>query len=129
MTFTFGSPGNNGTVAFASSSITTHANDTIDVAAGTLQATDTSLSTLLSQADSTVIEAGATIKSPGLALDIKSLSGSGALKDSGGAATLTLHQGTFGGVISGAFGVNVASDVYFTGANTYTGGTLIAAAP
>ena len=69
--------------------------------------------------------AGATLDLNGVNVAVGSLAGAGAIVNSGAAVTLTIHGGSFGGVISGPIAVDIGQTTVLQGANTYTGGTTI----
>ena len=132
---TFGSPGNTGTVALGSTVTPPNAPSLpLTVAFGTLQ-NGTGLNTLLLNAPSLTVNAGATFAVNDLATSLLDLEGSGNVTLGKNAATvLTLKlQSTsqvFNGVISGSGAVNfnaanIPDTLTLTGANTYTGGTAI----
>ena len=123
---TFGSVGNTGTISLGSGVTVGNNIDSATVAFGTLL-NGAEVSQLLANVV-TIVNAGATLAIADLNTTVNSLEGSGSITLGTKTATvLTLQGATFGGVISGAGSVNVASQTIFTGANTYTGGTTIAA--
>ncbi|MEZ0255741.1 MAG: beta strand repeat-containing protein [Chthoniobacter sp.] len=127
-TLTFGSVGNTGTVTLGSG-VTLGANITgVTVAFGTL-ADGGGFSQLVSPSQvTTTVNAGAKLALQDISTTINSLKGSGAVTLGVKATTaLTLNAATFGGIISGAGSVTTGNPLIFTGANTYTGGTTIAA--
>jgi autotransporter-associated beta strand protein len=125
---TFGSTGNVGTVAIGSG-MTLGSNITAaTVAFGTLSNGGELGQLVASGQVTTTVNAGATLALNDLSTEVASLKGAGAVKLGTKAATvLTLDSATFGGVISGSGSVDVNGTTIFTGANTYTGGTKIAA--
>jgi fibronectin-binding autotransporter adhesin len=123
---TFGSPGNAGTVvvtgfkSIANGSALTVANGTLRNGGGLNSYTNT--------ANSTTVNAGATLDLAGQSLAVASLDGNGKVAlGTNPATTLSLGNADFGGVISGAGQVAASGSqtVILTGANTYTGGTTI----
>jgi autotransporter-associated beta strand protein len=128
-----GAPGADGTVvAHASAGVEREGvrPQPSQISSGTLKAGDSSLGNLLS---SLIINAGATLDIAGFNITLDSLNGSGTVKDSGAAATLTVGSGNasnFSGSITGAISLVVVGDgtatpTTLTGANTYTGTTTI----
>jgi autotransporter-associated beta strand protein len=126
----FGSPGNAGSVTFASNAIeTTSTSEFIDVAFGTLRNAGP-LSALTTKAVQTSVEKGATLSLNDINLEVKNLTGSGSLTlGTKPLTTLFIDGGGFQGVISGAGRIDAAAagggTVTLTGANTYTGATFI----
>lgn len=128
----FGSPGNTGVVAFGPFGPGFNVNNTctIEVAAGTLRNTSSAFNFYVSSAASTTVDVGATLDINDSTVFVRNLQGSGTVKLGVSAATnLIVLAGNFGGVISGAGQVTKFSPgmLALTGANTYTGGTTIAA--
>jgi hypothetical protein len=93
---------------------------TVDVAAGTQLVSDGSMGQLLVPADSTTIEAGATLNIGTDGVAIGNLLGAGTILGTGG-ADLQVMTGDFAGVIRGAISVEVSGAFEITGANTFTG--------
>ncbi|HXU99205.1 MAG TPA: autotransporter-associated beta strand repeat-containing protein [Caulobacteraceae bacterium] len=126
----FGDAGDAGTVVLKISSALNILDPTltkVEVRAGVLEAGDDELSVVLNNVEATRIDSGATIDAAGHSLEINSLSGVGAVTNSGPAATLTLFNSTsYGGVISGRFSlVEFDGDATLTGDETFTGTAVI----
>ncbi|RIX83537.1 autotransporter outer membrane beta-barrel domain-containing protein [Acidovorax cavernicola] len=133
-TVVFGSATENGTIRLGGGGggggISSDA--VIVVAGGTLQAADAGLpGFILSNAASTTVDTGATLDLNGYSLTIRNLQGAGTLNTSaGGAAQFTsVRSGTFAGAItgSGQFVKTGPESLTLSGANSHTGGTVIAA--
>ncbi len=92
---------------------------TVDVAAGTQLISDGNMGQLLFTADSTTIEAGATLNIGTQGVSIGNLLGAGTIIGSGG--NLDVKDGDFAGVIRGSSNVEVSGDFEITGRNTFTG--------
>lgn len=132
----FGSTGNTGTIEI-SGGLSIADDSTLTVAGGTLRSTGKGKLTFLTEVvASTTVSSGATLDfdddfnifsdSNG----IKNLQGSGNVVTGTDSATvLTIASGEFSGVISGAGGLNKSGSGTLTlsGANTYTGGTVVGA--
>jgi autotransporter-associated beta strand protein len=121
----FGSVGEDGTVLWHTGAASFSLPISVNVQAGTLKAADNNLSFLVSNASQTTVDAGATIDVAGFSTFISDLLGSGAVIDSGAAATLTLAAANFSGAISGPLSLVAGGSVFLSGANTYTGTTTI----
>jgi autotransporter-associated beta strand protein len=128
-TIQFGSASRRGTVVWHTpfASISSGGSYLVNIAGGTLKGADINFGFLLGNADSTVVmAAGAAIDLNGFSTIIEALEGSGAVVDSGKAATLILNGGgDFFGVISGPIAVEIVQSTKLLGANTYSGGTTI----
>ena len=130
---TFGSPTDNGTILFNPASVSTDATAVVVVGGGTLSAGSNELGNLLGAAQSTTVNAGATVAFNDFSATIRNLAGAGAVSIGANPAStlfLTVDPATtteFSGVISGAGAVNVDGDgrLILSGSNSYTGGTVI----
>ncbi|MDR3403927.1 MAG: autotransporter-associated beta strand repeat-containing protein, partial [Chthoniobacter sp.] len=131
----FGSAGNTGvvTVGPLTGSMSVDPTATIEVAFGTLRngSTGPNLGFFTGSVASTTIDAGATLDVNDFNMAVKNLLGSGSVTlGSNSATVLTLLNGNFSGVISGAGGIEMndlgaGNTLFLTGANTYQGGTTI----
>jgi len=127
LTVQFGSSSRTGTVVWHTpAESSTAGNVFVDVAGGTLEAGDASLSNLLNNRGVTVAK-NATIDLAGYSATLNDLAGAGAVVDSGAAAALTIGGGsvTWKGVISGALAVTYDNNAHVFAAQTYTGGSTI----
>ena len=126
---TVGAAGQTGIVMFSPSSSLALAGGMLNVSTGTLRAGNADgLSLYTSVADSTTVNAGATLDLNGFATTVKSLQGAGAITTGGTAATvLTLQAGSFAGGVSGAGGLSktTAGTLTLTGSSSYTGITEV----
>jgi autotransporter-associated beta strand protein len=125
----FGTPGQDGTILWATP-VGSHVNGggvfAVAVQAGTLRAADGSFGLLFAYAGRTTVQTGATVDSAGFGLGLNDLEGGGRVTNSGGATTLQVNGGSFGGVIDGPLALNVSGGALtLSGNNAYTGGTTI----
>jgi hypothetical protein len=126
-TLQIGSAGNAGTIAFATPGVHAAAtsNAAIVVNFGTLRNAG-GLDFFTSAIASTTVNSGAKLDVNDQSMEIVQLQGTGTVTLGTKAATiLTLEQGNFAGVISGAGQVATGGSVTLSGASTYTGGTTI----
>ncbi len=124
-TLTFGNKQDDGTVSLsAPGTFTVDALNNYDVhiAGGTL--TGSGVQELLTDANITRLDAGATIDMGGNDVIIHSLQGAGTILDAG-PDTLRLQAGDFAGKIGGALQLEIAGTVALTGDDSFSGGTLI----
>jgi autotransporter-associated beta strand protein len=127
----FGDPGYDGTVVLHVPSISASGGTggaKSEVRAGTLVAGDANAGEFL---NNLTVDSGATFDLAGSSVLLGSLQGSGTVKNTGAAATLTLDDfsgTTFTGSITGAISLVIDgsnTQTILTGANTYTGTTNI----
>jgi autotransporter-associated beta strand protein len=126
----FGRPGDTGAVTLGplGPGFAINSTSTIEVAAGTLRNTSSTLGYFTSTAASTTVDAGGTLDIHDSGIFVARLQGSGAVTLGTSAATnLILQAGNFGGVISGAGQVTKFSPgtLALSGANSYIGGTVV----
>ncbi|MCP3372036.1 autotransporter outer membrane beta-barrel domain-containing protein [Bradyrhizobium cajani] len=103
---------------------------TLAVNGGTLQAIDGIMSFFTGNAGSTTVAAGAVLDYNDHTSALRNLLGAGTVNTGSSAATIiAITNGDFGGVIQGAgrlsLSLGLSGTVTLTGANTYTGGTII----
>ncbi|HEX5500227.1 MAG TPA: autotransporter-associated beta strand repeat-containing protein, partial [Thermomicrobiales bacterium] len=117
---TFGAAGQDGTVVWqATSGNTTNTATSVEVAAGTLKAGADGLSTLLSGAGTTTVDAGATLDLNGYSTTITNLHGAGTIANSGAGVTFFVGGGDFSGTVEGStLGLGVTGATTFSGAVT-----------
>ncbi len=94
---------------------------TVAIDAGVLKAADSNLSVLLFLAESTTIEAGATLNIGAFEPAIGDLLGAGTIIGASG-SELQVENGDFSGQIKGATGIEVLGDFKVSGNDTFTGG-------
>jgi autotransporter-associated beta strand protein len=125
-TLNFGALGQDGVVLWHASGYSITSPYTFNVVAGTLKAADGGLDEMINfGAQSTTVDAGATLDTGGFGLATTNLLGGGAVIDSGGADIVTLGGANFSGVISGSQSLVANGTVILNGNNTYTGTTTI----
>jgi autotransporter-associated beta strand protein len=128
-TVIFGSPGNTGTVLIGSGATTT-CTTALVVLNGTLGNAG-GLGALTTNSPGILVFPGAKLALNDLSITLSNIAtGPGSLVNLGTKATTVLTltaQADIEGIISGSGSVIVAGQAYFLGANTYTGGTTVAA--
>ena len=121
---TFGDDTNHGTVVWhtpaGGSGVVSGDVYTVDIHAGVLRAADANLGELLGPAESTTIDAGATLSMGSFGGAIGNLLGSGTLSGSSG-AVLDIEGGHFAGQIKGDVTVEVLGNLEISGSNTFDG--------
>ena len=125
-TLNIGALGQDGTVLWHTNSGSAFSSPfNVHIQAGTLKDADGQLSSLLEHDTQTTLDAGATLDVAGFNEVISNLVGGGNIVNSGAAAILHLSGANFSGVISGAQFLETQNTAILTGANTYTGSTVI----
>ncbi len=121
---TFGEDGNDGTVVWhvPGGSSVNGTNYQVNVAHGTLRAGDASLGTLLSPAQATTIDAGATLDFHGFNGAVTNLHGDGVLKSTGG--LVNIDGGNFAGAINGGMTIAIFDNVTLSGGGTVSNAFL-----
>ncbi|MES2532673.1 MAG: autotransporter-associated beta strand repeat-containing protein, partial [Pseudomonadota bacterium] len=129
-TLTYGSTTDTGTVSLLLNGGTI-ARGAFVVAGGTLVGLNNNFAVVLGFANSTTVDAGATLRdaSNAPALTIRNLQGSGTVDSSG--KPYQINAGNFSGMLIGTGGLTkggaTTDTLILSGANTYTGGTTITA--
>ena len=125
-TLNFGAPGQDGTVVWAAGNSTTVLPvPAINVEAGTLKGSANGELGAFLEGKPVTVAGGATLDLAGNSAQLKDLTGSGSIIDSGAAATLTLDAANFSGTISGPLSLEAQGAVFLSGNNTYAGTTTI----
>jgi autotransporter-associated beta strand protein len=125
-TLNFGAPGQDGTVVWAAGNSTTVLPvPAINVEAGTLKGSANGELGVFLEGKPVTVAGGATLDLAGNSAQLKDLTGSGSIIDSGAAATLTLDAANFSGTISGPLSLEAQGAVFLSGNNTYAGTTTI----
>ncbi len=121
---TLGAPDAAGTIILNLAGGGLGASGVFDIAAGTVRA-DGGISTLTNHA-ATIVELGATFDLNSQEMIVQNLEGAGTITNTNAIkSNISLNGGTFAGTITGNIGVSVKDAARFTGASTYTGGTLL----
>ena len=125
-TLNFGALGEDGTILWHTTASSSFGSPlpAIHVQAGTLKGADSSFGFFLDD-EAVTVAAGATLDLAGNGTTLTNLFGGGAVIDSGAAKTLTLDAANFSGAISGPLSLVAAGAVILSGANSYTGTTVI----
>ena len=97
----------------------------VDINAGWLRDDNGSLSKVLSAAESVNIAAGAVLNIHGFSETVSNLNGSGAITSTANGGVLTVTNGDFSGIIGGALSLTVGHSLILTGADTFSGRTVI----
>jgi autotransporter-associated beta strand protein len=125
---TFGQGGNDGIVTWNPKTLGISNDGTsfsVDINAGILRDGNGSLGKLLGAALSVDVAAQAGLNLRGHADTIVNLSGKGTIFSAIAGGDLTVGNGNFSGIISGALALTVGGSLTLTGANIYTGGTIV----